>query len=72
MIKSVSNYLRNALVKFEIETKLFDMTRHRFSLEFEQLDKPTLALQYILIQAMYTLGTCTRLVEYSTVKIEST
>lgn len=41
VIKSVYNYLRNALVKFELGTKLFDMQDTDFFLDLVCWTNPT-------------------------------
>lgn len=43
--KYVPNYQRSTPVKFENDTPSFDMPRHEFSLEIEQMDKPALVLK---------------------------
>jgi hypothetical protein len=67
-IKVAPKYPRNTLTKFEINPKSFDTIWHEFCLGLNSADRAGFTPQYLLTQAISSLGTHTRQRALGTVK----
>jgi hypothetical protein len=61
-MKNVPNYLSHDLVRFEHETKRFDITTQWFYLVFDQSDKPHFPKPYLQNHNSISLDPCTNVI----------